>query len=119
MRRLFCSPFSALYTALIAVSLTGCDSGADVKFHKDERNLAQVEKTEVDSLQWRLDDSIAADLFDDNTKAGMNRYLAFRKCHEEPPTRQANKKICAFLQARVAKQEAKNQEKAQKEKAAW
>jgi len=113
VRTLVIAPMLAL------VVLTGCDSGRDAKLQEDERNLAAVVKGQQDMLQWRLDDAVASQLFDDGTQAGANRYLTFRKCHEEPPTHDANKKVCADLQSRVSRREAKDKAQADKEKAKW
>jgi hypothetical protein len=104
----------SLILALALLPLVGCDSGRDAaKLQEDERNLATVAQAEQDGLQWKLDDAVAVGIFDES------HYLTFRKCHEEPPTHDANRKVCAALQARVAKQEAKNGAQSAKDKAAW
>jgi hypothetical protein len=46
-------------------------------------------------------------------------YEVFIRCHEESPSHEANKKVCAELQARVAKQEAKDRAQADRDKATW
>jgi hypothetical protein len=95
------------------VTLAGCNSGRDANLQEDKRNFDAVAKAQQDQLQWKLDDAVATGIFD------QSHYLTFRKCHEEPPILDANKKVCATLQARVAKQEAKNEALAHREKAAW
>jgi hypothetical protein len=103
-----------LILALAVLPLVaGCDSGPDAKLQEAQRNFTATVKAQEDGLQWKIDDDVAVGIFDES------RYLTFRKCHEEPPTHDANKKVCAALQARVAKQEAKNEAQAAKDKAAW
>ena len=73
----------------------------------------------LDRLQWQIDDKTATRIFDDGTEAGLNRYDTFRKCHEEPPAKEANKKTCAALQKRVADAEARETLRQEKEQANW
>jgi hypothetical protein len=101
-----------LAAALVLGALTGCDLG-QAKIQSDERNFAEVLQAQQSKLQWRIDDAVAVRLLTEN------RYLTFRKCHEEPPAQLANKKVCADLQMRVANQETKDAAFARKEKAAW
>lgn len=109
-----------LIPTLAAVVLTGCNSAKeDAEFQEAKRNFDRTTKDSLDALQWRLDDATAVGLFNDGTRAGVNRYLTFRKCHEEPPTHDKNKRVCADLQQRVAKAEAKAEAAHAKEKAAW
>jgi hypothetical protein len=106
-------PMKILTIAVVLMALTGCDSGRDAKLQEDQRDVNATMKAQQDDLQWRLDDAVAAGIFDEI------HYRTFRKCHEEPPAHDANKKACIDLQTRVAKQEATNKAKADKEKAAW
>jgi hypothetical protein len=104
----------ALILALVVPLLAGCDSGQDAKFQEAQRNFTATVKAQQDELQWKIDDAVASSgIFDES------HYLTFRKCHEYPPSQDANKKVCATLNARVAKQEAKNEAQAAKDKAAW
>jgi len=103
---------------VLALTLTSCDSNS-AKLQEDERQFHAVAQGQVDALQWKLDDATAARLFDDGTQAGIDRYVMFRKCHEEPPKKDTNKKACAVPQARVARAEASEQKKMAKEKANW
>jgi type IV secretory pathway VirB10-like protein len=98
---------------LPVVTFAGCDTGHDAKLQEDMRNLDAVMKDQLDESQWKLDDAVATGIFDES------HYLTFRKCHEEPPTHEANKRACVDLRARVAKQEAKVKAQADREKAAW
>jgi hypothetical protein len=108
---------------LALVVLTGCDSGRDTKLQEDERNFDVVVKSQQDRLQWELDQSVAQRIFwrhyDDAPDESTPAYEAFIHCHEEPPTHASNKKLCADLQARVARQEAKVEAQANKERAEW
>jgi hypothetical protein len=103
----------AIALFLTFATLTGCDSQRAARLQEDQRNFDAVVKAQQDGLQWKLDDAVAVGMFDEG------HYLTFRKCHEAPPTHAANKKVCADLQARVAKQEATNEARASREKAAW
>jgi hypothetical protein len=106
-----------LFSASALVS--GCDSDHDVKLAAAQKNFEEVTKAQTDALQWKLDDATAVGLFRSDADGGIRRYLAFRKCHEEPPTHDTNKKVCADLQKRVADQEQKVKIQQAKEKAAW
>ena len=101
------------------ISLLGCESRPSPGYEDAKRTFDETAKAQLAELQWKLDDTVAAQIFDDGTTAGLNRYLTFRKCHEEPPTRDANKKVCAALQKRVADAEAKAEKQQAKEKAEW
>jgi hypothetical protein len=103
---------------VLAITLTSCESNS-AKLQEDERQFHAVAQAQVDAQQWKLDDATATRLFDDGTQAGIDRYMTFRKCHEEPPTKDANKKACAALQRLVAKAEVSEQTKIAKEKANW
>jgi hypothetical protein len=101
------------------ISLLGCESRPGSGYENAKRNFDDVVKAQHAELQWRLDDEVAAQIFDDGTRLGLNRYLTFRRCHEEPPTRDANKRVCAALQKRVADAEAKAEKQHAREKAEW
>jgi hypothetical protein len=110
--------------AFIAISLLplgGCESQAS----KDAKLAAAIKESDdtgkriLADLQWKLDDATAEGLFRTDADGGVKRYLAFRKCHEEPPTHDANKKVCADLQKRVANKEKRDGMQQAKEKAAW
>jgi hypothetical protein len=78
-----------------------------------------VAKAQQDSLQWDLDKATAQGLFwrySDAPPEPTHTYEMFMRCHEEPPTHEANKKVCTGLQARVAKQEGKDKAQADHEK---
>lgn len=110
--------------AVLGVSvlfLGGCESQAskDAKLADALKAQDVAFRGTMDNLQWKLDDTTAVGLFRTDADGGVKRYLAFRKCHEEPPTHDANKKVCADLQKRVADRELNNQVKQAKEKAAW
>jgi hypothetical protein len=108
----------SLTLLVLALALAGCESNS-AKLQEDERQFHAVAQGQVDALQWKLDDATAARLFDDGTQAGIDRYMMFRKCHEEPPKKEANKIACAVLQGRVARAEASEQRKIAEEKANW
>lgn len=110
--------------AVLGVSvlfLGGCESQAN----KDAKLAAAIKESDdtgnriLADLQWKLDDATAVGLFRTDADGGVKRYLAFRKCHEEPPTHDANKKVCADLQKRVADKEQRDGTRQTKEKAAW
>jgi len=102
------------------LTTVACDSR-----QKDEETAAAVRKFDAtaksvtDGLQWNLDKSIAEKLFDDDTVAGLNRFTTFLQCHDEPPTKDTNKKVCAVLQKRVADAKAKFEAQQAKDKADW
>ncbi len=76
--------------------MLGCDSERDrEKLKEDEKHFHDVAQGQIDALQWQIDDATATRIFDDGTTAGLDRYLTFRKCHEQPPTHEANKR-CAL-----------------------
>jgi hypothetical protein len=82
-----------------------------------------VAKAQLGGLQWDVDKATAQGLFwrdySDAPPEPTHTYEVFIRCHEEPPTHEANKKVCAALQARVAKREGDDKARASKEKAAW
>jgi hypothetical protein len=101
-------------------ALTGCESEQDrAKLDADIQHAHDVGQAQIAYLQWQIDDEVASRIFDDQTKVGLNLYLTFRKCHESPPTHEANWKTCAALQAHVAAKEAKDKAREAKERAAW
>jgi hypothetical protein len=108
---------SLLFAASALVS--GCDSDHDAKLAAAQKHFEDVANAQQDALQWKLDDATAVGLFRSDADGGVRRYLAFRKCHEEPPTQDANKKVCADLQKRVADKERRDGAQQAKEKAAW
>jgi|GraSoiStandDraft_43_1057313.scaffolds.fasta_scaffold697035_2 outer membrane murein-binding lipoprotein Lpp len=104
---------------VLGVGIVGCESeqhkaqvAADMK-HLDDT----IKSVEADA-QWRLDDETATHVFEHDTNA-VDNYMKFRKCHEEPPTNEANKKLCASLQQRVARAEAKAKALQKREKDSW
>lgn len=107
---------AAALTALIPAF--GCGSGR-TKLQEDEKQFHATLQAQQDAAQWKLDDAVATGLFDDGTTAGVSRYLTFRKCHEEPPAHEPNKRTCANLQARVAKAEATEAATQAAAKAKW
>jgi hypothetical protein len=116
---------STLTAALVLalVTFTGCETGRDAKLQEDERNLADVAKAQQDGLHWDLDKAMAQGLFwryySDAPPEPTHSYEVFIRFHEEPPTHEANKKVCVALQARVAKREGEDKARASEEKAAW
>lgn len=107
------TPRCTSFVIFAALAGTGCDSSNDARLQAAERDFHARLKSQEDAVQWKLDDAIAVQIFD------ARRDLVFRKCHEEPPTHDANKKACAALQDRVAKREATLHAQAVAEKAAW
>ncbi len=105
-----------LLVTLLAVS--GCQDRS-AQLAADQQNFKAVAEAQSAELQWKLDDATAVSIFRTDADGGDRRYLAFRKCHEEPPTHDANKKACAALQYLVAKAEARAQAQTAKEKASW
>lgn len=101
------------------LTIAGCDSGHDAQVLEDQRQFQATVQGEVAAEQWKLDDAVASRIFDDGTGAGVNRYLTFRRCHDEPPAKESNKKACEALQKRVAKAEADIEAKEAKERANW
>jgi hypothetical protein len=106
-------------TFSVLTTLVGCDSGSAAKLQADQAHFEATAQAQIDNLQWKVDDATAAEIFDDGTDVGMNRYLTFRKCHEEPPSHAANKKICAAIQARVSQAEARSEAQDSQDKAKW
>jgi hypothetical protein len=105
---------------LASALFTGCDSAKDqAKLKEAERNLNSTIKNNLDALQWRIDDATAVHVFENGSQSGVNRYLAFRKCHEEPPTHDKNKLLCADLRGRVALAEAMDRRASAERKAKW
>lgn len=113
----------ALLATLAVVALAGCDAGHDAKFREDQSNFAAVVKGQQNDLKWQVDKATAQKLFwrsySDAPSEPTRDYEVFLKCHDAPPTHEANRRMCAGLQARVAKQEAKDDARDKREKAAW
>lgn len=108
-----------LLLLLSVFALIGCESEQHkAQVAADIKQLNDVSKGVVADAQWKLDDEFATHVFE-NDEHSVENYMAFRKCHEEPPTKEANKKVCAALQARVARAEAKADAKRKREKANW
>jgi hypothetical protein len=109
---------------LLCVVVAGCNSQANqARLAEDQRAFQQVARSEIDGLQWKIDKATAEHIFyryySDAPPEPTPAYDTFIKCHEEPPTHDANKKVCAALQARVANQEAKDKAKQDADKAKW
>jgi hypothetical protein len=108
-----------LFTLLPLFALGGCETEQHkAQVEADMKALHDTSKATQDDLQWKLDDETATEVFSDDPD-GTSNYLMFRQCHEEPPTKAANKKVCANLQRRVARAEAKAQRAEAKRKANW
>jgi outer membrane murein-binding lipoprotein Lpp len=111
--------FIVLAVMLLTIGFVGCET----EQHKeqvaaDQKHLADTIKGVNDDLQWKLDDATATRIFE-NDKDAVGNYMKFRKCHVEPPTNEANKKVCAVLRGRVARAEAKAEAQQKREKANW
>ncbi len=113
----------AVLAALAVVALAGCNADHEAKLRDDQSNFAAVVKGQQDGLQWDVDKATAQKLFwryySDAPPEPTRDYEVFLKCHDAPPTHDANRQMCAALQARVAKQEAKDDARDKREKAAW
>jgi hypothetical protein len=108
-----------LLSLSLGLSLIGCESEQHkAQVAADMKNLSDDSKGVLAALQWELDDEYAQRVFA-NDEHSVENYMTFRKCHEEPPTKEANKKVCAALQIRVARAEAKADAQAKREKAKW
>jgi len=105
-----------LATAIVFAALAvGCDSKPSY-----EPSSAVVEQTaDVQATaareQWELDQLFAPEVFQGHT----DNFLTWRKCHSEPPTKEANQRVCAVLQKRVSDAEKKFKAQQAKVKASW
>ena len=111
--------FTIAIVFIVGIAIIGCESeqhkeqvAADMKRLDDTVKGVQADE------QWKLDDETATHVFENDTNS-VDNYMKFRKCHEEPPTTEANRKVCAALQQRVARAEAKAKALDKREKANW
>ena len=108
----------------VCAALVACGSHIDRAKLAEDRQHFDATVAGIDSdLQWRLDKATAESLwvrrYSDAPDVVTANYYMFVKCHEEPPTHEANKRACAVLQGRVSKAEAAADANRVKEKAGW
>ncbi|HLI62395.1 MAG TPA: hypothetical protein VKV05_03270 [Terriglobales bacterium] len=127
-----------------ACGLVACGPSQS-QYEKDEAAFQKTADDALKALQWRLDKVTAASLWcqaagtvensdmsdedaqiipnhvwaEDGNCSSPSTYKTFLKCHDEPPQKQDHQKVCSILQKRVADQEAKDEAKRAKQKAAW
>jgi hypothetical protein len=82
--------------------VAGCSD--DHKLAEDQQRFRDT----VAAQEWELDRAFAMKVLDpDEDAAGNVRFTTWEECHGNPPKRDAGKRTCAALNARVAKAKAK------------
>lgn len=91
-----------LILLVTTIGLTGCSD--DHKLAADQQHFRETAAAQ----EWELDRAFAMKVLNpDEDAAGNARFSTWEECHGNPPTRDAGKRTCAALNARVAKAKAK------------